>query len=156
MATNTSFVSDVTSAMESVDEKISIPDEHVRSLGERLTVVESKVEALPAIMAEAINKVFMSIRWTDFPLSVEKDHTTGYEVVVQDQYGNKISSAGSVNGGDVIDRIAESFEATLKKEFDFSELESMREHISKLETDLEYRRKVADRLMEEPRGNNKP
>jgi hypothetical protein len=127
-------------------------DAQLAEIRTRLDLLESNMEALPGIVAEAFISSFEEITWNE-------QCVPGFAT---DPNGNRLQVSGyqeiqtvSVDCKPLLERLHTCIESNLHMKINFDELETLRARVRELEEDLGYRRKVADRLMEPPRGNNK-
>lgn len=106
---------------------------------ERLDLLEQKVEVLPSLVAEYLQDIFAQVK--DDP-SVKKDIQVVFE-------HSGLSAPYVVDLYTIVNSVADSITDRLRSGIDYSELERLRARVRELEEDLGYRKKVANRLMEE-------
>ena len=134
-------------------EPIDLHGEALQRLETRLDLIESNVLALPGIVTEALLESVQQF-------SCDVGSVPGFRVdehgcTLRDQYGAEAKASVQVDLSTAFKKFYWSLGAELKKRINFEELVRLRKRVLELEEDLGYRRKVAERLMEEPKGNRR-
>jgi len=127
--------------------------ERLEEIENRLALLEAKTDAIPGICAESVLRCLQEFCFTAPPaLGVPVDE---YGVPLRDQYGTNAKATVQVDMGVVFKSLCDHVDESVRSSFNFDELNRLRERVRELEEDLGYRRKVAERLMEEPKGNRR-
>jgi hypothetical protein len=119
----------------------------------RLEFLEAKTDSIPGICAESVLRCLQDFCFTVPPaMGVPVDE---YGVPLRDQYGTNAKAIVQSGMSEVFKSLCDHVEASVSSSFNFNELNLLRARVRELEEDLGYRRKVAEKLMEEPKGNRR-
>ena len=122
-------------------------------LDKRLSLLESNVKLLPALIVEALLCAIQEFQYNlppTFGIPVDDCGLT-----LRDQYGNEAKAQVSVDLQNVFSVLHTALDKELTSKVSYEELDRLRDRVRELEEDLGYRKAVAERLMEEPKGNRR-
>ena len=136
-----------------VDMQRAETNEKLEEFQSRLELLEMKIETLPGIVAEVLIDSLEELSQYDWVLSGVPVDEVG--TPLRDSYGGPAKPTVQVDPKEMINELCQTMESELRKKINFEEVTRLRERVRQLEEDMGYRKKVADRLREEPRGNRR-
>lgn len=128
-------------------------DDVLSDMNKRLSILESDVKILPAIVSEILTETFQN-----FSFEVPGAYAIPVDAAIctlRDQYGSEAKPIASVDMTSVFSSLSEKLSSEVGARVNFDEVNRLRERVRELEEDLGYRKRVAKRLMDDPKGNRR-
>ena len=125
----------------------------LNDLNNRLELLESNVKVLPSLVAEAVLQALQECAMDSPDLKGVPVDCCGNTLKTSN--GTEADSLVSVDTYPLFERLLESVRLSMAARVSMEEIDRLRDRIRELEEDMGYRKTVARRLMEDPKGNRR-